>query len=336
MRAALKQLVARALHGSGTLAWRERRRRDKTGIVLMYHRVNDAGDPFFPALDTASFEAQLDLLRATYRVETMDGLLSWLADGPPGPPRAAITIDDGYVDTLEQAMPRLRARGLPATLFLATEPPETGQPLWLDRLRSLVKHTSAPVLELKGRGIGPWPLGTPAERLQALGRLSAHMKRAGRAEHDALVDELWRALGGDAVPLPGVLSWADVKALAQGGVQIGAHTHHHYLLSRIDREEARRDVGRSLELIAERLGAPARGFAYPNGTAADYSRETIEVLNELGVAWACTTRSGFVRSGAPAHELPRIYTSMDSLAAFACRLAGLTRLPADDAGALAG
>jgi peptidoglycan/xylan/chitin deacetylase (PgdA/CDA1 family) len=84
------------------------------------------------------------------------------------------------------------------------------------------------------------------------------------------------------------------------------------------------------------LGAPARGFAYPNGTAADYSRETIEVLNELGVAWACTTRSGFVRPGAPAHELPRIYTSMDSLEAFACRLAGLTRLPADDAGALAG
>ena len=333
---ALKQLAAGVLHASGALAWRERRRRVKTGIVLMYHRVNDAGDPFFPALGTAAFEAQLDLVRGTYRVETMDGLLAWLADGPPGPPRAAITIDDGYADTLQEALPRLRARGLPATLFLATEPLETGRPLWLDRLRALLKHTTRPELQLASRGIGPWPLGTPSERLSALGRLSQRLKRAGKAELDGIVEEVSRVLDGDAVPLPPVLSWDDARALAKGGVQIGGHTHHHYLLSRLSPDEARGDVGEGLELIARRLGSPARGFAYPNGTAADYSPETVDVLRQLGVAWACTTRSGFVRPGAALHELPRIYTHMDSLPSFACRLAALTRLPSDDAEALAG
>lgn len=335
MIAALKEAAARLLQGSGLLALRERSRRGKTGIVLMYHRVNDADDPFFPALDTASFAAQLDLVRATYQVETMEGLLGWLADGRPGPPRVAITIDDGYLDTHEQALPRLKARGLPATLFLATGPPETGQPLWLDRLCALLKHTTAETLALPSHDVGPWPLGTTAERLSALGRLAGRLKRSGKAELDAVVAGLWQALGGEGVPLPPGLSWDHVRELAAGGVAIGAHTHHHYILSRIRRAEALQDVGESLDLIARRVGTPARGFAYPNGTAADYSQETIDVLRELGVSWACTTRPGFVKAGAPRLELPRIYTSMDSLASFACRLARLTRLSADDAGALA-
>jgi hypothetical protein len=55
------------------------------------------------------------------------------------------------------------------------------------------------------------------------------------------------------------------------------------------------------------------------------------------VEWACTTTPGFANSASAPLELPRVYTSMDSLPLFACRLAGLTRLGEEElVGPLAG
>lgn len=329
---ALKRGVARSLLRSGLIEAIERRRRGRKGIILMYHRVNDAADPYFPALDTASFESQLDHVRATYRVETVDALLDWTRSGPDGPPRVAITIDDGYVDTHAVALPRLRERSLPATLFLATAPPETGRALWLDYLRSLFKHTHATSVELPSLGLGPFPLASDAQRLAALGRIAARLKRAGAETVDAAVDELSRRLGADQVPPVPVLTWAQVADIARGGITVGAHTHRHYILSNLDMAAAREDIATSLALIRDRVGSEPRGFAYPNGAVGDYSPETIRVLEELGVRWACTTRCGFATSSSHPLEIPRIHTSMDTLPLFAARLAGLTRLPDDDGG----
>ncbi len=46
----------------------------------------------------------------------------------------AITFDDGYVDVYEHAFPLLRDLQMPFTLFLTTEPVETGTPLYPDGL----------------------------------------------------------------------------------------------------------------------------------------------------------------------------------------------------------
>jgi peptidoglycan/xylan/chitin deacetylase (PgdA/CDA1 family) len=135
------------------------------------------------------------------------------------------------------------------------------------------------------------------------------------------------------MPVP--LSWPQVRELAAGGVEIGGHTHRHYVLSHLGRDQARREIATSLELVRERVGRVASGFACPNGTTADYTPETLELLRELGVEWACTTSPGFATEKSAPLELPRVYTSMDSLPLFACRLAGLTRLREGVSGPLA-
>lgn len=324
---ALKHGAAWGLHVAGLIGLREARRNGRVGIILMYHRVNDEDDPFFPSLDVASFEAQLDYVRATYRVESMDALARWLREGPPGPPRVALTIDDGYADTHGIVLPRLRERGLPATLFLATAPPEEGRLLWLDRLRSLLKLTPASRMEIPERGLGPWPLVTPEERLSAVERIAAHLKGASSAEVDDVVGELWHRLDGDSLrSLPVPLSWGQARELAAAGVEIGGHTHRHFVLSHLGRDEARREIARSLDLVRERVGHVASGFAFPNGTRDDYTPETLDLLRELQMEWACTTSPGFATEASAPLELPRVYTSMDTLPLFACRLAGLTRL----------
>lgn len=59
-------------------------------------------------------------------------------------------------------------------------------------------------------------------------------------------------------------SWAALReAVATGIVTVGSHTHTHALLDRLPPEAVRDELDRSSCLIEDRLGVPARHFAYP-------------------------------------------------------------------------
>lgn len=322
MMAPIKRAVAFCLLRSGALSWHRARHERQRAIVLVYHRVNDERDPFFPALPRKVFADQLDYLAAHYRVEPLEEVVAWLAAGAEGPPRASITIDDGYPDTLEVAMPEIRRRGLPATLFLATAPPETGAPLWIDLTRWIVKHARAPEVSVESLGLRAAPLEGTASRLRVLATLLGRLKSRGPAEVDGVVAELQARLDPSGPPL-GLLSWGDVRQLAEGGITLGGHTHRHYMVSRLGDDLLRDEIALSIRLIEERVGGRVRTFAYPNGEPSDYDARAIAVLRALGLRCAVTCRYGLARPDHDPFQLPRLYTSERSIALFAARLAGL-------------
>ena len=90
--------------------------------VLMYHAFTDEKQGSRFVMPRRSFARQMRLLRALrYRVIGFEQLAELLRERRPLPRRTAvITIDDGYRDNLEIALPVLRARGMPATLFLVS------------------------------------------------------------------------------------------------------------------------------------------------------------------------------------------------------------------------
>jgi peptidoglycan/xylan/chitin deacetylase (PgdA/CDA1 family) len=60
------------------------------------------------------------------------------------------------------------------------------------------------------------------------------------------------------------VSWAALAdAVSTGLVAVGSHTHSHALLDRLPAKALPAELDRSIELIGERLGVPARHFAYP-------------------------------------------------------------------------
>jgi peptidoglycan/xylan/chitin deacetylase (PgdA/CDA1 family) len=296
------------------------------GAILMYHRVNDANDPFFPALPSRVFEQQVDFVRRAYRVEPLEDVVRWLRAGAPGRPRVAVTIDDGYPDTFDVAFPVLRRMGVPATLFLSTGPVETGVPLWLDHLRALLKGTAVKTVACRTLGLAESRLETALDRLATVKRVRAILKQVGQKALDDAIAELAERLDPDrSIAPPSCLTWARVKEMAAGGIQIGAHTHKHYVLSRLDRSEAREEIRRSVRLIEENVGTTVTTFAYPNGGAQDYTPVTKALLAEMGLLAACSTRHGFARPGSDPFDLPRLETSERWLPLFACHMAGITR-----------
>jgi len=113
---------------------------DSGAVVLMYHRF---GEDAYPSTNIrlAQFEAHIaELKSGKYRVVPLPEIVAALAAGTPLADRTvAITIDDAYRSVFAEAWPRLKAAGLPFTLFVATEPVEKRQGGYMtwDQVRAL-------------------------------------------------------------------------------------------------------------------------------------------------------------------------------------------------------
>ncbi len=91
--------------------------------VLMYHAFSQGEEGDRYVISRRRFARQLRLLRALrYRVLGFEELARLLRAGEPPPPRSVVlTIDDGYADNLEIALPLLKRYRAPATLFLVSQ-----------------------------------------------------------------------------------------------------------------------------------------------------------------------------------------------------------------------
>lgn len=323
MNASLKRAMAWGLLRSGALSLHRSGFERHRAVILVYHRINDDRDPFFPSTPVEEFSQQLEYLARRYRLEPFDAVADWLEQGGQGRPRLAITIDDGYRDTHDAVLPELERLGVPATLFLSTAPPETGRPLWTDRVRAVFKQARAASVDLPPLGLGGLDLSTEGARLSSLARAMRALKRSAPARITAVLASLEERLGRPD-PWPAVLDWEDVRRLARR-VSLGAHTHNHYILSGLDDAELFSEIETSVRLIRERTGVAVSTFAYPNGEAGDYDPRAIDVLRQLGLKAAVTCRLGFARAGDRRHELPRVHARESFLPVFATRVAGLSR-----------
>ena len=72
-------------------------------------------------------------------------------------------------------------------------------------------------------------------------------------------------------------------------VEVGAHTKTHPVMARLAPDAQAREVEMSRDGLRERTGKAIHCFAYPYGSAADYSATTVGILRQVGVTQACTT-----------------------------------------------
>ncbi len=266
-RAAVRSLAA----ASGALALRHRWRNHATLTVLMFHRVVVPGtvsarraDPRY-ALTVPVFAACLRFVTRHYNVVGLADVVASHAGGPKLPPRALlITFDDGWADNLTEALPLLRAAGLPALLFVATDPVADPTPWWWQEvlLRTL-RDGNASLAELwAATGSAP-PAEPPAESSgERQMRLLLHY---GALSAEQRVAALTRWLDTElAVEGRHMITPADLAALCAGGVAIGAHGAAHLPMSQMP--DAAADIARARSTLAGWLadGAPTT-LSFPHG-----------------------------------------------------------------------
>ena len=88
--------------------------------ILIYHRVGSGAGGQMD-ISTSEFDLQIDWLRSTQRVLTLDRALEELRGTEAVEPGVVITFDDGTADWVEGALPVLDRHGVPATFYVATD-----------------------------------------------------------------------------------------------------------------------------------------------------------------------------------------------------------------------
>ena len=316
LKRALRAVVVMALHPTGL---RGLFRKSRAGVpVLMFHNVGHQPETDYLPGHMKVSEAKLRRLlkylrRGGYRTLTLGQLGEALAKGDVPDDAIVLTFDDGYMDNHDVLLPILKEFDCTATVFVQTGPMK-GRLNWLHHYFWLL-HRNGPhaVGEAMAERIDRPHL---SEDLRSLpsgdGPAEYDLKRLLKYEvaaedRDRILAEVFEAEGGDDAELARAvyLGPEECRALDAAGVELGAHTVNHLILSSLEPTRQRKEIEGSLRDLEAWLGHEVTSFAYPYGRTWDYDKDTLAILKELGFRCAITGMPGLNDAETPAFELLR-------------------------------
>ncbi len=288
--------------------------------ILAYHRVldpaNDDLDLVEPGMFVTreTFADHCDYLAANCRVIGLSTLLRRLLTGEKivrG--TVALTFDDGWLDNFENALPVLRNRALPATIFVPTGLVDTRHRFWFSRAAaaaagmwqrraSLIRAFPDQRMPAAAKFLMTLLVEQPKRPRFVQAALAAckNVSPEAREEVVAFMEEL----AEDKLPSRRELvTWDELRQMAQGGFEIGSHTVNHVILTQCDSSTARAELELSRRQIVEQLGAASPVFCYPNG---DHNASLRQLVARSGYAGALTTAAGFADRHPDLFALPRL------------------------------
>lgn len=289
--------------------------------ILIFHRVHAQPDSIFPhEPDAVRFERLMRFVASSFRVMPLGEAITCLAQGVLPPRALAITFDDGYADNAEVALPILQRCGLTASFFVAAGFIDGGR-MWNDSVIECLRACRHHSVDLESFGFGQCSIAGPAERRQVIGALLTHIKYLGLAEREGAIARLQQLCGVSRLPTDLMMSAGQVREMHLSGMEIGAHTTHHPILTTLPSVEAEYEIAEGRRQLQTIIDAPVDVFAYPNGKPGiDYDHSHVSLLKKLGFRGAVSTEPGVARSGDDLFQLPRFTPWGNSLTAWAARL----------------
>ena len=273
--------------------------------VVNYHRILAAPDPMLASEpDIATFRWQMALLARCFNVLPLHAALVRLDAGALPPRAIAITFDDGYRSVHDLALPVLKEFGLPATVFV-TSGCIGERNMWNDRIIEAVQTIPDGQLDLSDVGLGAYSLNGLEQRKDALGRLTEASKYLPPPARLALVERL-EALVGEGLAHGLMLTPEMVVSLDRSGIDIGAHTISHPILTSLDDASAELEIAGGKEQLEAIIGKKVRLFAYPNGKVGkDFDARHLAMARAAGFDAAFTTAVGAITRSQNRFQLPR-------------------------------
>src|SRR5258705_6066489 len=273
------------------------------GVIFMLHQVRPSRDGEFQP--NRHLEVEPEFLRAMLAhlrtldvdIVTMDEVHQRLSARNFARRFACFTLDDGYRDNRDFALPVMREFGAPLTVYVASDFAEGTGRLWWVALERVIAKASSVEIPFGGN-VTRLDTSTPAAKQAAFDRIHDWL-RALPGEHDqrreisALctrheVDEA--AIGRDLC-----LSWNELKPFADDPlVNIGAHTLSHCNLARQSEESASLEIATSRARIENALQRPVLHFAYPYGDRSAAGAREFAATKAAGFKTAVTTRPGMI------------------------------------------
>jgi peptidoglycan/xylan/chitin deacetylase (PgdA/CDA1 family) len=271
-----------------------------TLTVLNYHRIDDPTASTFNTLKSnvsatpSEFEKQMQYVQKIFNIITCQQLADYITKHTPLPPRSAIiTFDDGYLDNFSHAYPILRNLKIPAVIFLATDYIENNKPFYWDYAAYCFSQTKLTHAHFPIIGERAW--ANTKEKDSILHEWVEALKKIQEQEKNTAIHSIATTLK-ISVPTNAFqglhLTWQQVREMHKNGIEFGAHTASHPILTRIPLNQAQDEILNSKKKIEQQIGAPVICFAYPNGGLADFSPAIMQIISQAQIPIAFSLRPG--------------------------------------------
>jgi peptidoglycan/xylan/chitin deacetylase (PgdA/CDA1 family) len=273
------------------------------GTIFMLHHVRPPrGDAFQP---NRHLEVEPDFLRAMLShlrelnvdVVSMDEAHRRLTERDFARRFACFTLDDGYRDNRDYALPVMREFDAPMTVYVASDFAEGCGRLWwiaLERVISAASAIEAPIDGVTTR----LDTSTTQAKQAAFNRMHAWLRSLpGGSEMKAAISTLCTRHGVDETRIARELcmSWDELRPFADDPlVTIGAHTISHCNLAKQSETMASFELATSRARIEDALQRPVLHLAYPYGDRIAAGQREFALAKSIGFRTAVTTRPGML------------------------------------------
>lgn len=277
--------------------------------IFMLHRMQDKSLGVY-GHDPDTLRAALSYVRQQhYQPISMRTLVDHLRQGTPLPSKAvAFTMDDGFYDQAEIAVPIFQEFQVPVTIFIATGLPDNEWWSWDYKLEYLImtRMKSAQKVHI---GDQTWHLDSAdrQDRRRCMRSIRNYIKAQDGTGYDDFVEDISQQLGCDLPPLPPpayrAISWSQARALESQGVEFGPHSHRHNILQAQSLADTEREIRHSWSRLKAELKHPLPVFCYPTGrTGVDFGPREMAIAQHIGLQAAVSADAGYVDLGADARN----------------------------------
>ena len=287
------------------------------GAIFMLHHVRPRRDGEFQP--NRHLEVAPEFLRAMLAhlrsrgidIITIDDVHQRLIERNFSRRFACFTLDDGYRDNRDFALPLMREFEAPFTVFVASDFAQGTGRLWWIALEMVIAKSSSIELAIGGT-MTRLDTSTPALKQAAFDRLHDHLRSLpGEQDIHREIGALCARHGVDeaAVCRELCMSFDELKPFAQEKlITIGAHSITHCNLARQPKEIASSEMVTSRARIEDALQRPVVHLAYPYGDKVAAGAREFALAQAAGFKTAVTTRPGMIFPESASHltALPRV------------------------------
>ncbi|HEV7437190.1 MAG TPA: polysaccharide deacetylase family protein, partial [Pseudorhizobium sp.] len=213
---------------------------------------------------------------------------------PGARPFAAFTLDDGYYNNAEHALPVFERHRVPFTIFITRGFAERTHSLWWETLGELLPRQEHIDFNF-GKGVERIELSSSPGVQAAFHRFAGYVWEKDEAEAVAAIDALAREHGIDPLDLTRrlVMGREDLLALNKHPLAtLGAHTVSHRAVSRLTDKDAHLELHESAAWLEQLTGTRPASFAFPYGMRNAVSARDMKIAKDLGFPVAVTTQPG--------------------------------------------
>lgn len=322
-----RELLRRTLSATGGLRALESLPVWNGLLVLNYHRI---GVPDNPLLDEALFSATQDdfdqhvkMLKDGFDVIGLSELPDAIRDLQSTRRRpwqssrfAMITFDDGYRDNFEIAFPVLQANDAVGVFFVATGFIDEPRLAWWDEIAWMVRSSTRDQIILPEHWVPvPLPL-SDSDRRSAIRQLLHVYYRLDGSRTDQFLNCIAEETGSGRAPIEAAnelwMTWDMIREMSDAGMDFGAHTVTHPILSNLSAEDQSFELCESRLRLERQLDRSVSAISYPVGKRESFNDDTRLALSRHGFDWAFSYYGGHVSGSEVDHfDIPRVAVESD-------------------------